>query len=154
MSEQMDGVAAIRGGDPATMEAVIRECLPGLMRTAIAAGLPRDRAEDAVQASLLVFVQRASEYDGRARVSTWLHGILVRKIWEERRTARRERAQEDIDEVVESRFDADGTGSARPADRKRRWSGGRPGVGLVSRSAGGPAARRVHATRGRGVHDR
>lgn len=109
MSEQVDRVAAIRGGDPATMEAVIRECLPGLIRTAIAAGLPRDRAEDAVQASLLVFVQRASEYDGRARVSTWLHGILVRKIWEERRTARRETAQEDIDEVVESRFDADGT---------------------------------------------
>jgi RNA polymerase sigma-70 factor (ECF subfamily) len=91
------------------MEAVVRECLPGLMRTAIASGLPRDRAEDAVQASLLVFVQRASEYDGRARVSTWLHGILVRKIWEERRGARRDTGQEDIDRLVESRFDADGT---------------------------------------------
>lgn len=104
-----DTLAAIRQADPATLEAIVRECLPGLMRTAMAAGLPRDRAEDAVQASLLVFVQRASDFDGRARVSTWIHGILVRKIWEERRGIRRDTEREDIDHVVESRFDADGT---------------------------------------------
>jgi DNA-directed RNA polymerase specialized sigma24 family protein len=76
MAESVDRTAAIRVRDPATIEAVVRECLPGLMRTALVAGLPRDRAEDAVQASLVVFVQRASEFDGRARASTWLHGIL------------------------------------------------------------------------------
>jgi RNA polymerase sigma-70 factor (ECF subfamily) len=90
------------------MEAVVREALPGLMRTAMAAGLPRDRAEDAVQAALLVFVQRSPDFDGRARVSTWIHGILVRKIWEERRGVRRDAAQDDIDRTVEDRFDADG----------------------------------------------
>jgi len=74
----------------------------------MAAGLPRDRAEDAVQASLLVFLQRASEFDGRARVSTWIHGMLLRKIWEERRGVRRESQQDDIDRLVDRRFDADG----------------------------------------------
>jgi len=109
MPEPSDRVAAIRAGDAATIEAVVRECLPGLIRSAIAAGLPRERAEDAVQATLLVFVLRASDYDGRALVSTWLHGILVRKIWEERRGVSRETGHEDIDMLVESRFDADGT---------------------------------------------
>lgn len=111
--EPADRVAAIRKADPATMEAVVRECLPGLLRTAMAAGLPRDRAEDAVQAALLVFVQRAPDFDGRARVSTWIHGILVRKIWEERRGVRREGKRQDVDELVDSRFDGDG-GWMRP----------------------------------------
>ena len=109
MPESPDRTAAIRERDPATIEAVVRECLPGLLRTAIAAGLPRDRAEDAVQASLVVFVQRAADFDGRARAATWIHGILSRKLWQERRGVRRETDQEGIDGLVESRFDANGT---------------------------------------------
>lgn len=109
MGEPADRVSAIRRGDAAAIEEVVRECLPGLMRTAMAAGLPRDRAEDVVQASLLVFIQRAADFDGRARASTWIHGILVRKIWEERRSTRREKDEEDIDRLVERRFDSDGT---------------------------------------------
>lgn len=109
MGESADRTAAIRSRDSATLEAVVRECLPGLLRTAMAAGLPRDRAEDAVQESLLVFVQRASDFDGRARASTWIHGILVRKIWEQRRGLSRDTDREDIDRLVDQRFDADGT---------------------------------------------
>lgn len=108
MRESAERVAGIRSGDPETLEAVVRECLPGLLRTAMAAGLTRDRAEDAVQGALLVFVQRAPDFDGRARASTWIHGILVRKIWEERRGVRRDTAHEDIDRVVDGRFDIDG----------------------------------------------
>ncbi|MEX2049296.1 MAG: sigma-70 family RNA polymerase sigma factor [Gemmatimonadota bacterium] len=109
MRESAERVAAIRRGDRTAIDAAVRECLPGLLRTAMAAGLTRDRAEDAVQGSLLVFVQRAPEFDGRARVCTWLHGILLRKVWEERRGARRDAQKDDIDDVVERRFDADGT---------------------------------------------
>jgi len=109
MGERPDRVAAIRRREPAVMEAVVRECLPALLRTARAAGLPPDRAEDAVQASLLVFVQRAADFDGRARASTWIQGILIRKIWEERRGRRKEADGEDIDMVMERRFDAQGT---------------------------------------------
>lgn len=108
MRESAHRVAAIRAGDPVEIEAVVREALPGLIRTAMAAGLPRDRAEDAVQASLLVFVQRAADFDGRARVATWIHGILVRKIWEERGRMGRASREEDIDRLVYSRFDPDG----------------------------------------------
>jgi RNA polymerase sigma-70 factor (ECF subfamily) len=114
MREHQDRVAAIRAGDAHALEEAVRECAPGLLRSARAAGLPADRAEDAVQASLLVFVQRAADFDGRARVCTWVHGILLRKIWEERRGARRETEHEDIDRVVESRFDAAGNWTRPP----------------------------------------
>jgi len=114
MREQADIVAGVQGGDARSLERVVRECLPALLRTARAAGLSADRAEDAVQGSLLVFVQRAAEFDGRARVCTWIHGILWRKIWEERRGVRREAEHEDIDRLVERRFDAEGNWSRPP----------------------------------------
>jgi RNA polymerase sigma-70 factor (ECF subfamily) len=87
---------------------VVREQLPILLRGARAAGLTLEAAEDAVQTTFLTFFRRCHEFDGRARVGTWLYGILIRKISETRRGLTRENAAEDIDEVVESRFDAAG----------------------------------------------
>ena len=113
MKEDASRTAAIRARHAATLETVVRECLPGLLRAARAAGLPPDRAEDAVQSSVLVFVRRAPEFDGRARVSTWIHGILVHTIQEQRRLLRRDDDREDIDDIVEARFDAQG-GWSRP----------------------------------------
>jgi RNA polymerase sigma-70 factor (ECF subfamily) len=108
-------VAAIQRGDRAVLERVIRSCLPGLLRTARSAGLPADRAEDAVQAALLVFVQRAADFDGSARPGTWIHGILARKIWEARRSEGRDAEREELDEVHASRFDAAGSWVRPPA---------------------------------------
>ncbi len=50
----------------------------------------------------------AHEFDGRARASTWLYGILLRKIAERRRALSRDAESEDIDEVMETRFGSDG----------------------------------------------
>jgi RNA polymerase sigma-70 factor (ECF subfamily) len=115
MTELPDRTAAIRRRDPETLDAVVRETLPGLLRAARAAGLSADRAEDAVQEAMLVFVRRAPEFDGRARVSTWIHGILLHKILEGRRSAQRDDASDDIDEVVESQFNHQGRWSRPPA---------------------------------------
>jgi RNA polymerase sigma-70 factor (ECF subfamily) len=124
MRENPDRVEAIRRRDAQVLEDVVRESIPGLFRSARAAGLAPDRAEDAVQGALLVFMKRASDYDGRARVSTWIHGILVRKIWEARKAIRREDGEDAIDQVVESRFEASG-----------RW--GRPPQGPLEELARG-----------------
>ena len=66
-----------------------------------------------MQESLVIFVKRAADFDGRARASTWIHGILVRKIWEERRGLQRDSEHEDIETLMEHRFDGAG-GWARP----------------------------------------
>lgn len=114
MRESADRVAAIRRCDPAALEAVARECLPGLLRTARAAGLPPERAEDAVQSALTTFLTRAPDFDGRARVTSWIHGILLRKIWEEWRVIGRDLEHDDIDHVFEARFDAEGRWARPP----------------------------------------
>jgi RNA polymerase sigma-70 factor (ECF subfamily) len=85
-----------------------------LLRAARAAGLSNDRAEDVVQATFAIFVRRAHEFDGRARVSTWLYGILLKKIAEERKAAARDNEREDIDEVMEARFDQNGKWARPP----------------------------------------
>ncbi len=95
--------------------AVVREALPGLLRAARAAGLDPSLAEDAVQDAVLVFIERAADFDGRAHAAAWIHGILVHKIQEHRRRLRRTTAEDPIDAVVESRFAPDGRWSRPPA---------------------------------------
>jgi RNA polymerase sigma-70 factor (ECF subfamily) len=106
--EPASRIAAIQRRDPAALETVARENLLPLVRAARAGGFPSDDAQDAVQETLLVFVQKANLFDGRASVRTWLFGILFNKIAERRRAVVREGAVDDIEAVVNARFDADG----------------------------------------------
>ncbi len=115
MREEPGRTAAIRRSDPEVLGDVVRECLPGLLRAARAAGLDPHAAEDAAQDAVLVFVERAADFDGRARAAAWLHGILVRKIQERRRAFRRDQGHDPIDEVMESRFRPDGTWARPPS---------------------------------------
>jgi RNA polymerase sigma-70 factor (ECF subfamily) len=108
MKEDRERTARIRERDPDILDQVVREQLPILLRGARAAGLTLEAAEDAVQTTFLTFFRRCHEFDGRARVGTWLYGILIRKVAEARRGLAREDAAEDIDVIVESRFDASG----------------------------------------------
>ena len=84
-----------------------------LLRAARAAGLPPDRAEDAVQETFLTFLRRAHEFDGRARVRTWLYGILLNKVSREREGVRRAEETDEIDAVVEAHFNESGAGAGR-----------------------------------------
>ncbi len=96
------------------LEEIARENLGPLRRVALASGLSDDAAWDVVQDALMVFVQKAHEYDGRAAVKAWLFGILYRKVQERRRANAREEAVDDIDAVFEARFGQDGQWSRPP----------------------------------------
>lgn len=98
----------IRNRDDATIEQIVRSYLPQLVRAARAAGLTREEAEDAVQATFATFLEKAHTFEGRSQVRTWLFGILYRKILELRRGLERDREIDDIDTVMERRFDARG----------------------------------------------
>ncbi len=110
----------IRARDPAELERIVTENLAVLLRAARATGLDRERAEDAVQAAFLTFIEKAEQFDGRARVRTWLFGILYKKVAETRRAIAKDDRAEDIDAVMEHRFDAAGSWSRppRPADAR------------------------------------
>jgi len=106
--------ARIRARDPEALESVVRTTLAQVHRIARSAGLGPQQAEDVAQATFLTFIESAPTFEGRSQVRTWLLGILYNKIAEARRGASREAQHDPIDEVVESRFNVDGTWARPP----------------------------------------
>jgi len=107
-------VARIRDKDPEALQEVVHRYLPQILRAARGSGLDPQSAEDVAQSTFLTFVETAHRFEGRSRVRTWLFGILYNKISETRRKVRRDQEMDDIDQVFEQRFDADGSWSRPP----------------------------------------
>ncbi len=112
MSIAIDGDVAfltrLRSRDPATLEAIVRDYLPQVVRAARASGLAAHEADDAAQSTFITFLEKADTFEGRSHVRTWLFGILFHKVMEMRRARQRDRQTDDIDDVMESHFDTDG----------------------------------------------
>ena len=106
-------VARIQVADPDTLEEVVRTYLSQMLRAARGAGLKPHEAEEVVQTTFAVFIEKADRFEGRSRVRTWLFGILYRKISEARRRLGRSRQMDSIDDF-EERFDASGSWSSPP----------------------------------------
>lgn len=107
-------VARIQRGDSEAIGVVVEAYLRQLLNAARASGLAPQTAEDVVQATFATFIEKASTFEGRSHVRTWLFGILYRKIAEARRGLARERRADDIDDVVAKRFADDGTWQRPP----------------------------------------
>lgn len=113
--DESELVCRIRARDPDALEAVVKEYLPQTVRAARGAGLTVQEAEDVAHATFVTFLEKANSFEGRSKVRTWLFGILFRKIMEMRRMLARERHTDDIEEIVDQRFDGNGSWSAPPA---------------------------------------
>jgi RNA polymerase sigma-70 factor (ECF subfamily) len=111
-------VARIKAQDAAALEAVVKVYLDQIFRAALGAGLNQDQAEDTTQATFLTFIESASRFEGRSHVRTWLFGILYKKIAEARRRTQKNGQFDDIDVIMEQRFDLHGNWvrAPRPAD--------------------------------------
>ncbi len=111
--------AKIRARDAEAVRAVVHAYLPHILRAARGAGLTAERAEDVAQETFKTFIETAERFEGRSHVRTWVFGIFYRKVQEMRRDAQKEARGEDIDEVMESRFDARGMWSRPPREADR-----------------------------------
>ncbi len=110
--------ARIRERDPEALQAVAQAYLAQIFRSARGAGLDSDHAEEVTQATFTTFIEKAAGFEGRSQVRTWLFGILYNKIAEARRHLTRERQMDEIDDMVEQRFDSNGSwvNPPRPVD--------------------------------------
>ncbi len=109
-------VARIRERDSEAIRAVVHAYLPHILRAARGAGLNQERAQDVAQETFKTFIETAARFEGRSHVRTWVFGIFYRKVSEMRRAAQKEERGEDIDEVVESRFDTRGMWAHPPRE--------------------------------------
>ena len=106
------GLAArLRAGEPAALELVVQAYLPQILRAARGAGLDPSQAEDVTQATFTTFIETVSRFEGRSHVRTWLFGILYRKVSERWRGTARDREMDVLDDVMEHRFDVNGSWS-------------------------------------------
>ena len=103
----------IRSGESEALEAVVYAYSQQVLRAALGAGLELQRAQEVTQDTFATFIEKASQFEGRSHVRTWLFGILHNKIAEARRALQRDRQMDEIDEVVERRFKPKG-GWLRP----------------------------------------
>ena len=98
----------LKGRDETALRRLVNAYMPQILRAARGAGLNPQNAEDACQATFVTFIEKIGDFEGRSHVRTWLFGILYRKISEMRRSAFREGAAENIDQIMENRFKTDG----------------------------------------------
>ena len=106
----------LRARDPQTLAALVQDHARPLYRAARGMGFRDDEAEDLVQDVFATFLETLDRFEGRSQVRTWLFGIFHRKVFERRRESQREERHDPIDEVFESRFDANGKWVRPPAD--------------------------------------
>jgi len=98
----------LRARDELAVRAVVHAYLPQILRAARAGGLSEDEARDTTQNTFATFIEKLPEFEGRSHIRTWLFGILYRKMQESYRARQKGQNLDDIDEVMEARFDERG----------------------------------------------
>ena len=116
-------LAGIRTGDPEAQRLVVETYLPQILRASRAAGFDRAAAEDVAQSAFLTFFEKAPTFEGRSRLRTWLFGILHFKIKETRRTSGREMPTDEIEAIVDRRFDERGNWANPPGAIEKALEG-------------------------------
>ncbi len=114
----------VRNKDTDALTDIVNAYGKQIFRAALGAGLREDEAEEAVQETLVSFVQNVDRFEGRSHIRTWLFGILYNKIAESRRKRKRAEAIDPIDDVMESRFDSSGHWLRPPRDVEAIFSDG------------------------------
>jgi len=109
----------LRHRDPDALAETVRDHARPLLRAAKALGFAEQDAEDLVQDVFTTFLEKLDSFEGRSQVRTWLFGILHRKALERHRASMVDDRMDPIDEVFESRFDANGKWARPPADLER-----------------------------------
>jgi RNA polymerase sigma-70 factor, ECF subfamily len=107
--------ARLRAGDGAAYEALVQRCTPRLL--AVAGRFlrsPEDRA-DAVQEALLRAYRSRQSFEGKARVSTWLHRIVVNVCLMKLRRRSRRAAEVPLDDSLHEAGASPGHGASRLA---------------------------------------
>lgn len=78
--EQEDSVDA-----PPTFDQAYRECFAFVWRTAKRMGVPEEYLDDVCQEVFVVVHRKLEEFEGRARLKTWIYRIVVNVVRNQRR---------------------------------------------------------------------
>lgn len=97
-----------------SMDEVVERYTEPLLAAALAIGWRGVDAEDLVQDTLLIYLEKSHRFEGRSTLKTYLTGILYHKSMEKRREQAREIPNDPVDEVFEQRFAKGGIWRTKP----------------------------------------
>lgn len=118
----------LKARDSSALEDVVNAYLPHILHAARGMGFSREESEDLAQSVFLALVESLERFQGRSHIRTFIFGIFYNKVSEHIRFKRHEREQDDIDTVVESRFNSSGSWHQPPADFEREFLSGEIGA--------------------------
>jgi RNA polymerase sigma-70 factor (ECF subfamily) len=107
-------LASLRANDPSAVASLVREESPRLLAVARRILRNDDDARDAVQDGFIAALGSLDRFEGNARLSTWLHRIVVNAALMKLR-ARRSRPEESIEDLLPG-FESDGHVSVPASD--------------------------------------
>src|SRR5918993_835436 len=121
----------LRDRDPEALTAIVGAHSRRLYRTARALGFDPPDADDLTQDVFVTFLATLDKFEGRSSVSTWLIGILYRKVQERRRVAAKTVPHDPADAVFESWFDTSGKWKQHPAPPDERLGSREAAAGIA-----------------------
>lgn len=136
-AEEARLLQALRAGDAAAFESLVRRRSGPLLAAARRILNSEEDARDAVQETFVAAYRNLARFDGDARLSTWLHRIVVNAALMKLRSRRR-RPEESIDDLLPS-FDENGdwrSGTAQSGDAAEAHVHSRQTRELVRRCIG------------------
>ena len=92
-SQELALVAALRSGDAAAFEAVVRMYGDRMLVVARQILASEDEAQDALQDAFITAFKGIGRFEGKSKLSTWLHRVVVNAALMRLRTRRRKREQ-------------------------------------------------------------
>jgi len=123
VSTPPDWLTRLRARDPESLQAVAEEHSRRLYRAARGMGLSAEQADDVVQEVFVTFLGSLDRFEGRSSLATWLFGILLRKVQEQRRASARDGQHDELDESWAANFDPSGTWITPPVEPDRALAG-------------------------------
>ncbi|MGH9358773.1 MAG: RNA polymerase sigma factor [Terriglobia bacterium] len=109
----------LRARDRSAVEELVNTYLPQILRAARGMGFPPEESEDLAQSVFLALIESLENFQGWSHIRTFIFGIFYNKVSEHLRFKQRTRQEEDIDTLMESRFNARGAWRQPPADLER-----------------------------------
>lgn len=109
----------LQARDCAVVEELVDAYLPQVLRAGRGMGFSLEESEDLAQSVFLALIESLERFQGRSHIRTFIFGIFYKKVSEHLRFKQRARKEEDIDAIMESRFNRRGAFCRPPADLER-----------------------------------
>ncbi len=106
--------------DRAALTELVEAYLPQLLRAGQGMGFSPDESEDLAQSVFTAMIEGLDRFQRRSHIRTFIFGIFYHKVSEHLREKQKAQQHDPIDEVMESKFDAQGNWRQPPADIEKQ----------------------------------